>query len=138
MNTPALLIAASATVFGVLGVLHLALTFYGPKFDPREAGLKDRMMATSPVISRQMTMWQAWIGFNASHSYGVILFGAVWGYLALLQPVFLFQSGFLLALGMLVLLAYGVVAKIYWFSTPFRGVMLAAVLYGLGLATHFA
>jgi hypothetical protein len=136
MNTPALLIAASAAIFFVLGVLHLVFTFHGPNFDPRDAELKTRMMAVPPVISRQMTMWQGWIGFNASHSYGVILFGVVWGYLALLHPAFLLQSGFLLALGLLVLLAYAVVGRIYWFSTPFRGIVLAAALYSLGLVIH--
>jgi hypothetical protein len=131
------LIAASAAVISMLGVLHLVLTFHGPKFDPRDPELKTRMMATSPVISRQLSMWQAWIGFNASHSYGVILFGAVWGYLALLHPVFLFESAFLLALGLLVLLAYAVLGKVYWFSTPFRGILLATTLYALGLLIHF-
>lgn len=136
MNTPALLIAASAAVILVLGVMHLVYTFHGPKFDPRDAELKARMMTVSPVISRQTTMWRAWIGFNYSHSYGAILFGVVWAYLALAHPVFLFQSAFLLALGLIVLLAYVVVGKIYWFSIPFRGIVLATILYGLGLLVH--
>ena len=137
MNTPALLIAASAAVIFVLGVMHLVLTFHGPKFDPRDAELKARMMVVSPVITRQTTMWRAWIGFNASHSYGAILFGAVWAYLALAHPVFLFQSVFLLALGLIVLLGYVVLARVYWFSIPFRGIGLATVLYGLGLLVYF-
>ncbi len=137
MSTPALLIAASAAVIFVLGFLHLVFTFYGPKFDPRDAELKARMMVVSPVITRQTTMWRAWIGFNASHSYGGILFGAVWAYLALVHPAFLFQSVFLLALGLLVLLGYVVLGKIYWFSIPFRGILLATVLYGLGLLVYF-
>ena len=107
-------------------------------FAPRDAALKARLMEVSPVISRQMTMWQAWIGFNASHSYGAILFGLVYGYLALLHSSFLFQSWFLLGLGLLALLAYAVLGKVYWFSTPFRGILLATTFYGLGLAAHFA
>ncbi len=138
MNTPALLIAASAVIILFLGVMHLIFTFYGPKFDPRDAELKARMMAVSPVITRQTTMWRAWIGFNASHSYGAILFGAVWGYLALAHPAFLFESVFLLGLGLLALVGYVVLAKIYWFSIPFRGILLATVLYGAGLLAYFA
>ena len=137
MNTPALLIAASAAVVLVLGVMHLVLTFRGPKFDPRDPELKARMMAVSPVISRQTTMWRAWIGFNASHAYGAMLFGAVWAYLALAHPAFLFQSVFLLALGLLLLVAYAVLARVYWFSVPFRGILLATVLYVMGLLVHF-
>ena len=137
MNTPALLIATSAAVIFFLGFMHLVFTFHGSKFDPRDAELKARMMAVSPVISRQTTMWRAWVGFNASHSYGAILFGAVWAYLALAHPAFLFQSVFLLALGLVVLLGYVVLARVYWFSIPFRGIGLATVLYGLGLLVYF-
>jgi hypothetical protein len=53
------------------------------------------MSATAPVISRETTMWKAWIGFNASHSLGAILFGLVYGYLALAHPAFLFPIPFL-------------------------------------------
>ena len=74
-------------------------------------------------------MWKAWIGFNASHSYGLILFGAVYGYLALVHPAFLFQSWFLLALGLLFLAGYAILGRLYWFSVPFRGILLATALY---------
>lgn len=95
-------------------------------------------MEVLPVISRQTTMWRAWTGFNASHSYGVILFGLVYGYLALIHSAFLFESWFLTGLGLLTLVGYTVLAKRYWFSIPLRGVSLATALYALGLATHFA
>ena len=78
-------------------------------------------------------MWKAWIGFNASHSYGAILFGAVYGYLALVHSAFLFQSRFLLLLGLLLLAGYVFLGKRYWFSVPFRGIVLASALYGVGL-----
>jgi hypothetical protein len=133
----AVLIALGAAVVLLLGSAHLLFTFHGNKFDPREPELKAGMMAVSPVISRQMTMWQAWIGFNYSHSFGAILFGLVYGYLSLWHGDFLFQSWFLLGLGLLLLLAFMVVGKIYWFSTPFRGILLATTLYGLGLLLHF-
>jgi hypothetical protein len=85
------------------------------------------------VITRETTMWKAWIGFNASHSYGAILFGAVYGYLALVHSAFLFQSRFLLLLGLLLLAGYVFLGKRYWFSVPFRGIVLASALYGVGL-----
>lgn len=133
----AVLVALGAAVVLLLGLAHLFFTFYGNKFDPRDAQLKVRLMEVSPVITRQTTMWRAWIGFNASHSYGAILFGLVYGYLALLHSAFLFDSVFLLALGLLLLLAYAVLGRVYWFSTPFRGILLAATLYGLGLVVQF-
>ncbi len=135
---PAVLIAVSAAIVLLLGSAHLFYTYVGNKFDPRDVQLKARLMEVSPVISGQTSLWRAGIGFHASHSLGAMLFGLVYGYLSLIHSVFLFHSWFLLGLGLLVLLSYMVLARLYWFSVPFRGVTLAAVLYGLGLATHFA
>jgi hypothetical protein len=78
-------------------------------------------------------MWKAWVGFNASHSFGAILFGAVYDYLAVVQSTFLFRSQFLLGLGLLLLVGYALLGKFYWFSTPLRGIVLAMLLYLGGL-----
>jgi membrane protein implicated in regulation of membrane protease activity len=51
---------------------------------------------------------------------------------------FLFHSWFLLALGFALLVAYAVIAKLYFFNAPFRGVVLAAVLYLLGIVVNLA
>ena len=48
------------------------------------------MQEMSLVITRETTMWKAWVGFNAGDSYGAILFGAVYGYLSLTHSAFLF------------------------------------------------
>lgn len=130
---PALLIGASAAVILLLGLAHLIFTFHGPAFMPRDRALKARMAEVTPVISGDTTMWKAWVGFNASHSAGAILFGAVYGYLALVHAAFLFGSAYLLALGGVLLCAYLVLAWRYWFSTPFRGIGLALGLYVLAL-----
>jgi hypothetical protein len=135
---PPMLIAASAAIIFLLGAVHLLYTFGGSKLYPRDPELTARLMSVSPVISRQTTMWRAWIGFNASHSFGAMLFGAVYGYLAVFHGAFLFQSLFLLALGLLLLIGYAVLGKLYWFSVPFRGIVLAAVLYALGLIFNLA
>jgi hypothetical protein len=128
-----LLVAGSAAILLLLGLLHLLYTFYGPKLLPRDRALQARMQEVSPVISRETTMWKTWIGFNASHSYGLILFGAVFGYLALAHGDFLFQSVFLLSLGLMTLLGYVFLAKRYFFSIPLMGVLLATILYSLAL-----
>ena len=132
------LIAASAAVFLLLGLTHLLYTFRGPLLHPRDPDLTARMMTVSPVISSETTMWRTWIGFNVSHSLCLIFFGAVYGYLALRHSAFLFQSWFLLTVGFVLLLSYAVLAKIYWFTGPFRGVVFAAVLYLLGVVVHLA
>lgn len=130
---PSLFIACSAAIVLILGFIHLLYTFRGPKLLPRDPQLTARMIAVSPVITRETTMWRAWIGFNATHSFGLIMFGAVYGYLAIRHAEFLFRSWFLLAFGFALLLGYGVVARIYFFKAPFRGVVLAGVLYLFGV-----
>jgi hypothetical protein len=126
-------VAASAGIVLLLGLIHLLHTFYGPKLLPRDPELKARMQQVSPVITRQSTMWKGWVGFSASHSYGLILFGAVYGYLALAHSDFLFRSVFLLSLGLILLFGYVFVAKRYFFRIPFLAALLATFIYALGL-----
>jgi len=128
-----LLVAASAAIIFALGAIHLIYTFCSPKLHPRDPELEARLKAVSPVITRQTTMWRAWMGFNASHSFGAMLFGAVYGYLALLDGAYLFRSAFLCVLGLLLLFGYAILAKLYWFSVPLRAILLAAVCYIAGL-----
>ncbi|MEP6826066.1 MAG: hypothetical protein ABI919_14765, partial [Ramlibacter sp.] len=108
------------------------------KFDPRDLQLKLLMQQVAPVISRETTMWKAWIGFNASHSYGAMLYGAVYGYLALWHPNVLFQSWFLLALGAVLLAGLVFLGKVYWFSTPYYGILVASALYLGAVVLHLS
>jgi len=123
------LVAFSAAIILLLGLIHLLYTFRGPKLRPRDAELEARLKQVSPVITRETTMWKAWVGFNASHSYGAIFFGVVYGYLALAHSAFLFQSTTLLAVGALLLAGYTFLGKRYWFSIPLRGIVVALVAY---------
>jgi len=132
------LVAASAAIVLLLGLLHLLYTFRGSKLHPRDAALEARMKEVSPVLTRQTTMWKAWVGFNASHSYGAILFGLVYGYLAVAHGSFLFQSPFLLVVGLCLLAGYVFLGKVYWFSVPFRGIVLSTVLYVASLVIGWA
>ena len=124
-----LLVLASAGIALALGVLHLVYTFSGPALLPRDAALQARMREVPPVISRETTMWKAWIGFNASHSMGAILFGLVYGYLALVQAELLFGSPFLLCVGGAMLAGLTLLARIYWFNVPFWSVGVALACF---------
>ena len=118
---------------GVFGLLHLTLTFRGPGLLPRGRDLQARMAEQSPVITTETTMWKAWIGFNASHSCGLLLFGLVYAYLALFRAEMLFNSTFLLLVGFVFLVGFIVLAWKYFFSVPFRGILLATALYVAGV-----
>ncbi|QBB72691.1 hypothetical protein ELE36_13175 [Pseudolysobacter antarcticus] len=130
-----LLIAASAAIILLLGIVHLAYTFFGTRLHPRDANLIVQMQAVTLTLTRQTTIWRAWIGFNASHSFGAISFGLIYGFLALAHADLLLRSPFLLVLGMLLLTGYMTLAWCYWFSIPFRGIVLSTLLYIAALIT---
>jgi len=104
------LVAASAAIILLPGLIHPLHTFRGRKLHPRDAALETAMREVSPVLTRETTMWRAWVGFNASHSYGAIFFGLVYGYLALAHGALLFASPYLLGVGLLLLGGYVVLA----------------------------
>jgi hypothetical protein len=126
---PRILMALSAGIVFTLGTLHLVYTFWGPKLLPRDPALIEKMKEISPVITRQTTIWRAWIGFNATHSMGAMLFGLIFGYFAIAQPQLLFQSPFLIGVGLAMLGGFFVLAKRYFFSVPFTGVSIALGCY---------
>jgi hypothetical protein len=127
------LVAASAGVVLLLGLIHLLYTFRGRVLRPRDPDLYVRLTEVSPILTRETTMWKAWVGFNASHSYGAIFFGLVYGYLALARSAVLFQSPFLQCVGLMLLAGYAVLGKLYWFSVPFRAILFSAALYLVAL-----
>ncbi|MGB0133055.1 LIC_13387 family protein [Dokdonella sp.] len=124
-----ILMVSSAAIILLLGSMHLVFTFFGSRMQPRDPGLRARMDAVSPVISRDTTMWRAWIGFNASHSLGAMLFGMVYGYLAFCHAELLFGSSFLLAVGFAMLVAFLLLARTFWFRIPLAGISVALACY---------
>jgi hypothetical protein len=119
----------SASIVFALGVVHLIYTFGGPKLRPRDPALQISMSQISPVITSETTMWRAWLGFNASHSMGLILFGLVFVYLALAHGQLLFQSPFLLVVGLAILGGFVVLCKVYFFSVPLAGISVSLACY---------
>jgi hypothetical protein len=124
-----LLMISSALIILTLGLMHVSITFWGDKLSPREPGLREQLRDSHLVLTKGTTFWKAWIGFNASHSLGAILFSLIYGYLALQQAELLFHSTFLLSIGLLFLIGYFILGKVYWFKIPFSGISLALVCY---------
>src|SRR5580658_335167 len=119
----------SASIVLTLGIIHLVYTFWGPNLTPRDPTLQVSMSQTSPVITKQTTMWRCWVGFNASHSMALILFGLIFGFLALAHGPLLFQSPFLVAVGLAMLTGLAVLCKLYFFSGPLTWVSAAWACY---------
>jgi hypothetical protein len=129
--TIGILLILGGAVFIVLGGLHAVYTLldlHNPRrlvpVDPSVA----RAMANSAIrLSGGRTdMWRAWIGFNFSHSLGVLLLGAlaVWsGWRIEILP-----TGIVPALTVIGCV-YVVLAIIYWFRTPALGVALGTTCF---------
>lgn len=127
------LMIIGATLFGLLGAAHLIYTFFTNVFDSRDAATTEAMKCTSPVLSRDMTMWSAWVGFNASHSVGILLFAAVYLLLAARHMSLLRQSPELVWLPVLGVGSYVVIALRYWFIKPLIGAAITTSCF-LGAA----
>ena len=128
-SLPSALMTIAAGILLTLGMVHVLFTFVGEKFHPRDAGLREAMQQGHPVITRQTTLWRAWIGFNASHGQGAILFGLVYGFLALRAPSLLFGSMFLRLTGLAMISSYLVLTRRYWFRVPLLGISVAMAFY---------
>ena len=138
MDAKALLMVTSAFILCALGLTHLVYTFWGPKLLPRDPDLMDLMKTVPLVITTETTVWNAWIGFNASHSMAAILFGLVYGHLAVVQPGVLYASPFLLVVGLLMLAGLCVLGWVYWFSVPFVGLCAALLCYVASIVLAWA
>jgi hypothetical protein len=128
----------SASIIFTLGVVHLVYTFWGPTLTPRDPALQISMSQISPVITKETTMWRCWVGFNASHSMGLILFALVFGYLALAHDQLLFPSPFLLVVGLAMLGGLVVLCKIYFFRVPLTSVCISLACYLASIALSWA
>jgi hypothetical protein len=128
----------SASIIFTLGVIHFVYTFWGPKLTPRDPTLQISMSQISPVITKETTIWRCWVGFNASHSLGLILFGLVFGFLALAHGQLLFHSPFLLVVGLAMLGGLVVLSRLYFFRAPLIGISISLACYITSIVLSWA
>jgi len=124
-----ILIVVGATIFGVLGAIHLLYTFFTNKFEAYDPRVTEAMKGTSPVLTRETTVWRAWIGFNASHSLGAMLITAFYLPLAIWHFDLIADSRWFSLLPVVVGLSYLALARKYWFRIPFVGILLATLCF---------
>lgn len=133
METKTILMLLSSAIIFLLGCAHLLYTFRGRKLFPRDPGLIQSMKSATLVITKETTVWKAWVGFNASHSMAAILFGLVFGYLSVAYPSVLYGSAFLQLVGFCMLLGLFALGRLYWFSVPFRGITISLICYAASI-----
>ena len=128
-------IVSGASIFGILGTIHLIYTFFTNKFDAIDSSVKDAMKSTSLVLTRDTTIWNAWVGFNASHSLGAMIFAGVYIPLTIFHFEVIQHSFWFSNLPVVVGLSYLILAKKYWFRVPFTGVLIATICFVGGVVS---
>jgi hypothetical protein len=113
----------------ILGSIHVFYTFFTNKFKSRNEILMSEMKKSNFILTKETTMWKAWIGFNGSHSSGIIFIGVANFYLALKHFQLLMTDDFLVLFTIATLVYYAWLAKKFWFRVPFLGVSLTLICY---------
>lgn len=123
------LIITGASILGILGLIHLIYGMMTNKFDSHDESLNQSMKKATLVITKQTTMWRAWMGFNHSHSFGVIWIPMV--YLPITLNYFEVLKESILLAGTLPFMAlvYALLAKRYWFNIPLIGSAIAFLCF---------
>ena len=130
------LLIAGGALFSTLGLLHAIYTIsdvYRPKrLVPMAQAVIDQMTSTGVRLARgRMNMWDAWLGFNISHSLGVMIFGLVCiGAGAFAERLALPKATLLTPV--LVGGIYLLVAIRFWFRMPAVGIAIGTGLLFLG------
>ena len=132
--TAKLFILIASFIFLILGVIHLIYTFFTNKFLARDGETTEKMKSTSPVLTKETTVWDAWIGFNASHSVGAIFIGLI-NIILVFQYFEVYQSSFsVLLLDICASIFYLFLAKKYWFKIPLIGILIATSCFIIAMA----
>lgn len=116
-------------IITVLGTLHLYYTFFSNKFLSRNEKVNTEMKSSFPILTKETTMWKAWIGFNASHSSGAIFIGIINFYLAVRYFTVLQGDHFFFLFNILTIGFYAWLGKKYWFKIPFRGILITLICF---------
>lgn len=129
MRVVRVLLYLGGGIFVVLGLLHAVYTFL-------DIDRPRRLVPQDPAVARAMTesnlrlsgtgttMWRAWVGFNFSHSIGVVLFGAVCLGAGFVLGATVLPS-WILFVFVLIAATYLVVSLLYWFRIPAAGIAVA-------------
>lgn len=136
-----LLFRIGGAIFAVMGGLHgiatLVDVFRPTFFTPVDDRIREAMIGQPIGLSSRADLWAAWLGFNLSHSLGLVFFGLV--------TFALTRDGFALVrsirgmrcISTAVAATYLVLALRFWFYAPALGAAVAlACFMGSALASR--
>lgn len=100
-------------------------------FTPRDDQVRLAMTRTTLGLTRRMSVWRAWLGFNLSHSLGLVSFGLALLLISFTNPELLLGSTPLAFLAITASLAYFVLAIRFWFYAVAIGAALSFLCLAL-------
>lgn len=120
---------AGALPFLVLGVAHAVVTPLAVTdlkgLSPSDAELPSAMARSRLRITKRTDMWLSWVGFNLSHSVGILAFGAFVLVIGASSVGFAQRAAVCVPLSVLVSVSYLCLAVKFWFRTPIIGCALS-------------
>lgn len=127
------LFLAGSLPFLVLGLAHVVATPLVPGrprgLSPADPRLAEEMTRTALRLTRRTDIWKAWVGFNLSHSLGLLLLGIVVLLVGRTEAVFQREGPTFAPLALVVAAVYLVLGLKYWFRTPIAGCAAGAALF---------
>ena len=132
------LVIAGGSIFLVLGALHGMLTLEDlvlPRhFTPRDRALREAMQQSAIALHPTINLWKAWMGFNLTHSLGLVMFGGAFLYLGLFHSPMFTRSMLLQACAIAVSGIYLILSLQFFFSKPAIGSGIAFACFVLAAA----
>lgn len=123
-----------------MGILHGAFTLRDLKnprfFTPPDAALRQAMQESSVRFHPNINLWKAWLGFNLTHSLGLIFFGGAFLHVGIFEPKIFAALPLAQAVAVLVSAIYSVISLKFFFSKPaiYSAAGLICFLTAAGLA----
>ena len=130
------LIISGASVYIALGLGHGFLTI-GDTLSPRFFTPVDddvrKSMASGPIrLNKGANLWNAWLGFNLSHSLGLLIFGGSIVIAAIADHGLLLASPLSQVAIIIVSLGYVFLAQKFWFWVPTLACSIGTCLFLAG------
>jgi hypothetical protein len=116
-------LGSGAAAFALLGCAHAFLTFVDfssqRAFVPTNAAVVAAMRETTLALSPTANLWKFWIGYNFTHSLGLIVFGSAFALIAWREPRLFLRYWFLRLAATGVAGAYAAAAYLFFFPPAF-------------------
>lgn len=122
-----------ALPFVIMGIMHALMTPLTPEeskaLSPRDRAYRHSMTEQSLLLTRRTNVWLTWVGFNLSHSLGVVLFGVVVLLIGRSPAAFRAHWPAFVPLAIVVSGLYLAIGLRYWFRTPIIGISISSVCF---------